>query len=152
MTTNNERAADRRNRPRFDLFRRAALGVVVAVVGLMVPISPAFAAAGSDGTSNTLQFAVTSAVLDQAHHRVVVTAPAAGGLAGRHLDLVEVVTPQLTYTLNNTMISGYVVGGPPESLSLSYTTIKITYNTAFSHASCGSGVDVCLMEPDGIYL
>src|SRR5262249_2429781 len=34
MTTINERAADHRNRPRSDLFRRAAVGVVVAIVGL----------------------------------------------------------------------------------------------------------------------
>lgn len=148
MTTVNERAASHRNRLRIHFLRRAAIGVATALVGLMAVTGPAFAAASTDGTSNTIQFAVTSAVLDQAHHRVIVTGPAAGGLAGRHLALVEVVTPRLTYTLNNTMISG-LVGGSSESLSLNYTTIDIK---AFGPAPCMTGADACLMETDGIWL
>jgi hypothetical protein len=40
--------------------RRAALGIAVALVGLIGVAGPASAAVGSDGTSNTLQFSVTS--------------------------------------------------------------------------------------------
>ena len=146
MTTVSERAADRPDRLRIDFFRRAAIGVAVAIVGVTVAISPASAAANTDGTTNTIQLAVTAPVLDGAHHRVIVTARGAGGLAGRHLALVEVVTPQLTYTLQNTMVSG-LVGGSSQSLSLNFTTIGLN-----DDASCMPGVDACLMEDDGIWL
>jgi hypothetical protein len=134
-------------RLRFGFLRRATIGVAVAFLGLMAATGAAFAAASTDGTSNTIQFAVTSAVLDQAHHRVVV-APAPGDLAGRHLALVDVVTPQLTITLQNTMVSG-LVGKSPESLSLNYTTIEAK---TLGVAACTSGVDGCLIEDDGIWL
>jgi len=123
MTTVDERVVDRRGRLRIGFLRRAAIGVAVALVGLTAAIGPASAAASTDGTSNTIQLAVTSAVLDQAHHRLIVTAPAARDLAGRHFATAEVVAPRLTYVLNNTMISG-LVGGSPESLSLSYEEVK----------------------------
>ena len=53
---------------------RAAIGMVVALALLTVAVGSA-AAASQDGTSNTVQFTVASAVLDQNHHRVVVTSP-----------------------------------------------------------------------------
>jgi hypothetical protein len=148
MTTVNERAADRRGGLRFDFFRRAAIGVAVALVGLMAATGPAFAAASADGTSNTIQLAVTSAVLDQAHHRMIVTAPAAGGVAGRHLALVEVVTPQLKYVFSDVMVES-LAGTSSESLSLNYTKIEFK---ASGGATCMPGVDACLIEGDGIWL
>ena len=124
MTTVDDRVADRRGRLQLGFLRRAAIGMAVALVGLTAAIGPASAAASTDGTSNTIQLAVSSAVLDQAHHRLIVAAPAAPDLAGKHFATVEVVTPRLTYVLNNTMISG-LVGGSSESLSLSYAEIRI---------------------------
>ena len=148
MTTVDERGTGRRRRLRISLLRLGAIGVAVAVAGLTAAIGPASAAASTDGTSNTIQLGVTSAVLDQAHHRVAVTAPAAGELAGKHLAAVEVVTPRLTYVLNNTMVSGFV-GASSESVSISFAEIKFD---AFGPAPCMPGVDACLMEPDGIWL
>jgi hypothetical protein len=148
MTAVDEPAAGHRRQPRINLLRRGAIGAAVALAGLTAAIGPASAVASTDGTSNTTQLAVTSAVLDQAYHRVVVTAPAAGDLAGRHLAAVEVVTPRLTYTLNNTMVSG-LVGASPESVSISFAEIKVD---ASGSAACVSGVDACLMESDGIWL
>lgn len=147
MTTVNQRAEVRRGRLRMGFLRRAAIGVAVALVGLTAAIGPASAVASTDGTSNTIQLAVTSAVLDQAHHRMIVTAPGAGGLAGRYLARVEVVTPRLTYTLNNTMISG-LVGGSSESSSLSLNFTKI--EMVVGPQPCQSGMDACLMGTDGI--
>ncbi len=148
MTTVNERAQDRRDGLRIRFLRRAAIGVAVAVVGLMAATGPASAAANADGTSNTIQLAVTSAVVDQAHHRVIVTAPAAGGLAGRHLALVEVVTPQLKYVFTDVMVES-LAGTRSESVSLGYTKIEFK---ASGGATCMPGVDACLMEGDGIWL
>jgi hypothetical protein len=136
------------SRLHFGFLQRAAIGVAVALVGLMAATGPAFAAPSTDGTSNTIQFAVTSAVLDQAHQRVVVAAPAARGLAGKQLALVEVVTPQLTITLENTLVSG-LVGQSSESLSLNYTKIQ---SKTLGVAACAPGVDACLIEDDGIWL
>jgi len=133
------------SRLRFGFLRSAAIGVAVASVGLMAATGPAFAAASTDGTSNTIQFAVTSAVLDQTHQRVVVTAPAASGLMGRHLALVEVVTPRLSLELENTMVSALV--GKPESVSLNYTKVQEKSTVA----GCTPGVDACLIEDDGIW-
>ncbi len=148
MTTVNERAAVRRGGLRIDFLRRAAIGVAVALVGLMVAISPASAAASTDGTSNTIKVAVTSVTLDQAHNRVVVTAPAPGGLTpGMRLALVEVVTPRLALTLTNTLVSG-LVSGHSSSLWLNYTTIEMIP----APEPCRSGMDACLMETDGISL
>ena len=130
---------------------RLAIGVVVALCGLMLAISPASAAASTDGTSNTIQFAIASAALDQAHHRVVITAPTEGGLvAGRHLGTAEVVTPKLTYILQNTMVSGFA-GTPSESLSLNFTQVNIHSTADAAGPACSPGVDACLIEEDGTY-
>jgi type 1 fimbria pilin len=148
MVTVYKRAADRLGRLRVDSVRRAAIGVVVALVGLGAVTSPALAAPGNDGTSNTIQLSVTSAVLDQAHHRVIVTALGTGSLVvGSHLASAEVVTPRLTITLRDVLVES--AAGTSESLSLNFTQVNIN---AFGRAPCVSGVDVCLMEPDGIYL
>lgn len=55
--------------------KRVAIAVAVTVIGLATT-GPAFAASGGDGTSNTIQFGVTSPVRDQASQRIVVAAPA----------------------------------------------------------------------------
>jgi hypothetical protein len=144
MTAGNERTSARR---RFDFVRRAAIGVGVAVAGMGVAAIPA-SAASQDGTSNTIQFSVASAVLDQAHHRVVVTSPTPSGLtAGRHIATAEVVTPQYDYVLNNTLISGFA--GTSSALSLNFA--KLTMQYAFERPPCTTGADVCLIESDGIY-
>ncbi len=148
MTTDNGRAADRRGGLGIHFLRRAAIGLAVALVGLMAATGAASAAASTDGMSNTIQLAVTSAVLDQAHHRVIVTAPAAGRLAGRHLALVEVVTPQLKYVFTDVMVES-LAGTASESLSLNYTKTEFK---ASGGATCMPGVDACLMEGDGIWL
>ena len=145
MTTVNERPAVRRGGLRIDFLRRAAIGAAVALVGLMAAISPAYAAASTDGTSNTINVAVTSVTLDQAHNRVVVTAPAHGGLTpGMHLAIAQVVTPHLVLTLQNTLVSG--VASTLSSLSLNFTKIE----TAIGPEPCRSGMDACLMETDGL--
>lgn len=144
MTTANNRTSARR---RFDFIRRAAICLGVALAGMGVAAIPA-SAASQDGTSNTIQFSVASAVLDQAHHRVIVTSPTPSGLAaGRHLATAEIVTPQSDFILNNTMVSGLV--GTSSRLALNYANINVNY--AAGHAPCTSGADVCLIESDGIY-
>ncbi len=80
MTAVDERPF-RPHRPRTHFLRRAAIGLAVALVGLIVAAGPASAAAnGSDGTSNTIQFAV------QAHHRVEITAPSTGSADARLIE------------------------------------------------------------------
>lgn len=69
-------SSDRVFRVRVHFLRRVALGMAVALVGLSAASGQAFAAPGNDGTSNTIQFGVTSAALEQAHQPAVVTAPA----------------------------------------------------------------------------
>ena len=147
MTTLYKGASDRLSRLRAASVRRAAIGVVVALMGLGAVTSPALAAPGSDGTSNTIQLSVTSAVLDQAHHRVIVTGPGTASLAvGSHLVSAEVVTQRLTITLRDVMVESAAAA---ESLSLNFTQININ---AFGRVPCAAGVEVCLMEPDGIYM
>jgi hypothetical protein len=125
--------------------RRAAIGAAVALACPIVAAGPA-SAASQDGTSNTIQFSVASAVLDQAHHRVIVAAPTGGGLAaGRHVASAEVVTSRSRFVLENVMISG-VVGSP--SVALNFTTINVQ---AAGRAPCVAGVDACLIEEDGTY-
>ena len=105
--------------------RRAAIGVVTALAGLSFAISPAAAASGNDGTSNTIQFSLSSATIDQAHHRVLLTAPAGSDLApGRHIATVEVMTPRLTIILENVLVSSLME--TPSSLALNYTAINVS--------------------------
>jgi hypothetical protein len=145
MATGNERSSARR---RLGFVRRAAIGVGVALAGMGIAAIPA-SAASQDGTSNTIQFSVASATLDQAHHRVVITSPRPGGLAvGRHLATAEIVTPQYDAILENTLISGFA--GSSSALSLNYVKIG-SINYAFDRPPCTSGADVCLIESDGIY-
>jgi hypothetical protein len=80
MTAVSERAF-RAGRPRTHLLRRAAIGLGVALVGLTVAAGPASAATnGSDGTSNTIQFAV------RAHHVVDVNAYSTGSADARLIE------------------------------------------------------------------
>jgi hypothetical protein len=145
MATGNEGTAGRR---RFDFVRRAAIGVGIALAGMGIAAIPA-SAASQDGTSNTIQFSVASATLDQAHHRVIVTSPTPSGLAaGRHLATAEIVTPQYDLELENTLISGFA--GTSSALSLNYAKIEYI-NYAFGRPTCTTGADVCLIESDGIY-
>jgi hypothetical protein len=126
--------------------RRATIGAALMLAGLAAATTPALAAPTTDGTSNTIMVAVTSVRLDQAHNRVVVTAPAPGRLSPeRRLDSVQVVTPQLTYVLTNTMVSGLT--GPSSTLSLNFTKVEIVN----APEPCRSGMDACLMEEDGTY-
>ncbi len=128
--------------------RRAATGAAVMLAGLTAATTPALAAPTTDGAATPIRVAVTSVKLDQAHNRAVVSAPAWGGLTpGMRLDSVQVVTPQLSLTLTNTMISGYLTGPTSSSLSLNFTKVNIEY----APRPCRSDVDACLMEPDGIF-
>jgi len=80
MTAVSERAF-RASRPRTHSLRRAAIGLAVALVGLTVAAGPASAATnGSDGTSNTIQFAV------QAHHVDDVIADSTGSANARLIE------------------------------------------------------------------
>jgi type 1 fimbria pilin len=118
--------------------RRATIAAALALAGLAPATTPAFAA-GTDGTSNTIQMAVTSVAVDQAHHRVVVGTHAQNQLVpGMHLGTVEIVTAQhLTINLENCMISGDSGTG----ITLNFT--KITYDVP-PHP------DVRLIETDGL--
>ena len=120
------RPANRSPRPApFPSPRRAGTGGAAVIAGMVAATTPALAAA-TDGTSNTIQVAATSVTIDQAHNRVVVTAPSPGGLTpGMHLDRVQISTPRQTLILENTMISGYVVG--PSSSAVTLTFCKIEY-------------------------
>lgn len=104
--------------------RRAATGAAVVLTGMAAATTPALADT-TDGTSNTIQVAATSVTLDQAHNRVVVTAPSAGGLTpGMHLDRVQISTPRETLILENTMISGYAVGPSSPAVTLTFCKIE----------------------------
>jgi len=146
MITSSERVR-RPRRLRIHLLRRTLLGLAIALVGLSAASSQALAASGTDGTSNTIQFDIASAVLDQTNHRVLVTASAPGGLvAGRHLAGAEVVTAHYTILLENVLVSS--VAGKSPSLSLNYAAVG-AYTSG--RALCMSGMDACLIEEDGIY-
>lgn len=150
MITGNEHASYDGARLHINSLRRAVIGAVLALALLAAAASPA-AALSKDGTSNTVELTVTSAVLDQAHHRVIVTAPTTGGLTvGRHLATVEVVKPQLRYTFQDVMVESIASTSTTLSLSLNFTKINIDF-TAGGRA-CTPGVDACLMENDGIWL
>jgi hypothetical protein len=110
------------NPPSIRSLCRAVTVAAVALVGLIGGATPVLAAPIGDGTSNTVQFAVTSVALDQAHHRLLVSGLAQSGLVpGMHLATAEIITPVAMYTLNNTMVSGYTSNG----LALNYTQITI---------------------------
>jgi hypothetical protein len=142
------RAWRRRSRRRIDLLRRSAIGAAAALAVVVAATGPASAAAGNDGTSNTIEFTVASTALDQVHHRVLVAGPAGDGLAaGSRVATAEVETPRYTIILNDALVSSLV--GTSSSLALNYTTIKYK---AFGRAPCVSGVDACLIEDDGIWL
>lgn len=79
MITVNERASHRTTRLHGNALRAAAVAAAAALALMLVAASPAFATS-QDGTSNTIQFSAESAVIDQAHHRVLVTAPGVAGL------------------------------------------------------------------------
>jgi hypothetical protein len=125
------------------------IGVAGTLALMGVAAIPA-SAASQDGTSNTIQFTVASAVLDQAHHRVIVTSPTPNGLAvGRHFATVEVTTPRYTVMLENTMVSGIVATPTGSAVTLNF--IRVGVDEAVPHAPCMTGVDACLIEEDGIY-
>jgi hypothetical protein len=153
MFTGEQRTSSCSGRRCVKSIRRAAVGAVVAIACPILAVSPAAAAvaqspaaaASQDGTSNTIQYSLASAVLDQAHHRVIVKAPAL--TAGRHFATIEVVGPQLGYVLSNVMVES--IASTSTSLALNYT--KITYNTIVAHTTCASGASQCLIEEDGIY-
>jgi hypothetical protein len=148
MATGNDRTSQT-SRGHVHALRRAVIGVAAALALTGVAAIPA-SAASQDGTSNTIQFTVASAVLDQAHHRVIVTSPTPDGLTvGRHFGTVEVATPQHNFVLNNTMVSGLVGTPMVSAITLNFTAINVAY--AAPHAPCMAGVDACLIEEDGTY-
>jgi hypothetical protein len=119
-------------------------GAILA--GLAVATSPALAAPIGDGTSNTIQVAVTSATLDQAHHRAIVTAPRPGGLTpGRHFGTVEVVKEHMKWTFSDILVES--LSGSPSALSLNFTKVELVPSGG---GGCRPGVDACLIEQDGI--
>jgi len=84
--------------------------------------SPASAALSTDGTSNTIQFFALSVVVDQAHHRAIVNAPAADGLKpGMRFATVRVITPQLKYTFTDVMVESIAAA---DSISLNFTKVE----------------------------
>jgi hypothetical protein len=120
MATENE-GTSRGSKRRFGFVRRAAIGVGVALAGMGIAAIPA-SAASQDGTSNTIQYSVASAVLDQAHHRLIVTSPMPNGLTpGMYLARAEIVTPQHDFVLENTMISGFA--GTSSAFALNFGEI-----------------------------
>ena len=124
--------------------RRAVTVVAVTLAGLTGVATPVLAAPISDGTSNTIQFAVTSVTLDKVHHRVIVTGPAQNRLEpGAHLVTTEIITPVATYTLTNTMVSGDTGTG----LALNFTQINVNDVPM----PCRAAADACLIESDGSY-
>ncbi len=105
-------------------FRRVTTGAAVVLAGLIATTSPALATPIADGTSNTIQFAASSAALDQVHHRVVLTAPVPGGLApGKRLATAELATPRSTVILTDVLVES--VAGSSDSLALNFTSINI---------------------------
>lgn len=131
------------------LVRRATTGAAVVLVGLIAATSPALASSIADGTSNTLGFAVASAALDQARHRVVVMRTAPGALSpGQRLAGAELVTPRLTVILTDVLVES--VAGTPDSFTLNFTAIDITDAATTNQA--GSGIcafpDVCARGAD----
>ena len=150
MITGNEHASYNGARLHINSLRRAVIGAVLSLALLAAAASPA-AAQPKDGTSNTIELTVTSAVLDQAHHRVIVTAPATGGLTvGRHLATVVLMKPQLRWTFQDVMVESIASTATTSSLSLNFTTINIDFTAG--GRTCTPGVDACLMENDGIWL
>jgi hypothetical protein len=128
--------------------RRAAAGAAIALAGLCAGVSPALAAPVSDGTSNTIQLAVSAPAIDQAHHRVVVTAPGAAAVLrpGKHLDDVQLVRASIKYTFQDVMVES-LTGPTASQLSLNFTKVEFK-NTMLG---CTAAADACLIEQEGLY-
>ncbi len=127
--------------------RSLTAAVAVALAGLVGTSSPVLAAPIGDGTSNTIQVAVTSATLDAAHHRVVVTTATPGGLtAGRHFATAQVVTPHSSFVFENVMVESLT--GTSTALSLNFTKVEFVPSDG---GACRPGVGACLIEEDGTY-
>lgn len=150
MITGNEHASYDGARLHINSLRRAVIGAVLALALLAAVASPA-AALSKDGTSNTIELSVTSAVLDQAHHRVIVTAPTNGGLTvGSHLATVVIVKPQVRWTFQDVMVESIASTSTTSSFSLNFGEIIVDFTAG--GRTCTPGVDACLMENDGIWL
>ncbi len=124
--------------------RRTSISAALALATLNAAALPALASV-SDGTSNTIQVAIATATLDQAHHRVVVTGAQSARLTpGQHLRSVQVVGPRLGYTFENVMVESLT--GVSSGLSLNFTKVEF-----ISRGGCVPGVDLCLIESEGLY-
>lgn len=122
--------------------RRAVIAAALTLGAVAGGATPALAAPLGDGTSNTIQLAVTSVTPDPAHHRVQVGGPAQNRLlTGMRLGTVEIITPVERYLLENCMISSYDSG---TRLSLNFTQIGI-------NEAPTSPPDALLIESDGTY-
>jgi hypothetical protein len=122
--------------------RILAAAAVLVSAAAFTAAAPAGAAI-QDGTSNTVM--VSEVQLDQAHHRVMVRAAPGALTPGRRFASLEVSTPQLSYVLNNTMISGYVAAS--DHYALNFTEIRLS---AAAGDPCTLGASACLIEYDGL--
>jgi hypothetical protein len=78
---------------------------VLVAAGVLTAAAPAFAAPITDGTSNTLELSVTSATLDQAHHRVLAISRNQTDLTGGiRLASVQPDAPHMTLLLTDVTI------------------------------------------------
>jgi hypothetical protein len=127
--------------------RRAAVAAGAALACLATAGSPALAAPIGDGTSNTIQVAVTAATIDQLHRRVVVTTAQPGSLRPGVAGTTELVTPTSAFVFENVMVES--LAGTPRAASLSYSRLKSLHGTGSRR--CLAGVDTCLIEDDGTY-
>ncbi len=107
--------------------RRAPISAVAALVaaGALAAAGPASAAPATDGTSNTVQFAVTSATLDQLQHRVLAITPTRPDLpAGTHLASLQLNGPHMSFILTDVMIESVTATNSPAPGS---TRINVKY-------------------------
>ncbi len=111
---------------RIPSLRRATTASAAILAGLAAAASPALAAPIGDGTSNTVQVAVASATLDQAHHRVIVTGPKTAGLTpGRHFATAEIVTPSTAWVFSDVLVESLT--GQASALSLNFTKVELVH-------------------------
>jgi len=113
-----------------------ALTVLIAVASLEV------AALITDGNSQPVRLTVTSAALDRAHHRVLVSAPRGSLAPGRRVASAEISSHRFAGVLRDVSVER--VAGSPSALALRYAGVDTAYRSF--GARCQPDVDVCLVE------